>query len=109
MRSVVVFPAPLGPRKPVTELGSTVKDRLSTARTEPKDLDSPFTSTRMGAKRGAVPLEMAHSWTSGRRIASIQAHRGDIPAHPGTARRRQPGLTSGTRCWLARGGRDGAA
>src|SRR5437588_11946518 len=33
MRSVVVLPAPLGPRKPVTRPGCTVNDRLSTALT----------------------------------------------------------------------------
>src|SRR4051812_33991224 len=33
MRSVVVFPAPFGPRKPVTRPGSTTNDRLSTALT----------------------------------------------------------------------------
>ena len=31
IRSVVVLPAPLGPRKPVTRPGSTVKLRLRTA------------------------------------------------------------------------------
>src|SRR5690606_41383861 len=33
MRSVVVLPAPFGPRKPVTLPGSTTNDRLSTALT----------------------------------------------------------------------------
>src|SRR3954452_16113391 len=102
MRSVVVFPAPLGPRKPVTERGSTVKDRLSTARTEPKDLDSPSTSTRIGAKRGAVPLEMAVSSTSGRRSPPSKRTEGpfrDIPV-PHAAAGGQLGLTSGTKCWL---------
>src|SRR4051812_39721007 len=33
MRSVVVLPAPFGPRKPVTRPGSTTNDKLSTALT----------------------------------------------------------------------------
>jgi hypothetical protein len=35
IRSVVVLPAPLGPRKPVTRPGPTSKLRLSTAVTVP--------------------------------------------------------------------------
>src|SRR4051812_30112229 len=55
IRSVVVFPAPFGPRKPVTEPGSTVKVRSDTAWTGPKDLESPLTSSRTGrAGPGAV-------------------------------------------------------
>ena len=53
MRRVVVFPAPLGPRKPVTDPGSTVKLSSETARTGPKDLLSPLTSSRTGPA-GAV-------------------------------------------------------
>src|SRR6476620_689950 len=44
MRSVVVFPAPLGPRKPVTRPGLTVNDRSSTARTFLYSLGSPLTT-----------------------------------------------------------------
>src|SRR5215207_11696208 len=58
MRIVVVLPAPLGPRKPVTEPGSTVKLRSETARTEPKDLVSPRTSTRTGWTCGAAEAGM---------------------------------------------------
>ena len=39
MRSVVVLPAPFGPRNPVTRPGATSKDRSSTARTGPNDLE----------------------------------------------------------------------
>jgi hypothetical protein len=47
MRNVVVFPAPFGPRKPVTEPGSTVKLSWFTARTRPPDiLVSSVTMTR---------------------------------------------------------------
>ena len=41
IRSVVVLPAPLGPRKPVIRPGSTSKLRSSTATKEPKRLVSP--------------------------------------------------------------------
>ena len=44
MRRVVVFPAPLGPRKPVTRPGWTVKSSPRTAATLPKFLTSPRTS-----------------------------------------------------------------
>src|SRR5215469_17688956 len=44
IRKVVVFPAPLGPRKPETVPPSTPKLRSSTARTGPKRLVSPRTS-----------------------------------------------------------------
>jgi hypothetical protein len=43
MRSVVVLPAPLGPRKPVTCPGSTVKVSPSTAVTGPYRLVKPVT------------------------------------------------------------------
>ncbi len=44
MRSVVVFPAPFGPRKPVTRPGSMVKLTSSTAVMSPKHLVSPQAS-----------------------------------------------------------------
>src|SRR5262245_46295160 len=43
IRIVVVFPAPLGPRKPTTSPFSTLKLTLSTATTEPKYLVSFLT------------------------------------------------------------------
>ena len=43
-RDARVFPAPLGPRKPVTEPGRAVKLRLSTAVTSPNAFDSPDTT-----------------------------------------------------------------
>src|SRR5664280_2009831 len=46
IRNVVVFPAPLGPRKPVMRPGSTEKLRLSTAVRVPNFLVSFETSTR---------------------------------------------------------------
>jgi hypothetical protein len=55
---VVVFPAPFGPRKPVTEPGSTVKLRSETACTCPKDLLSPRTSTRTGSTVAVLAMEM---------------------------------------------------
>src|SRR5438552_18338949 len=44
MRSVVVFPAPFGPRNPVTRPGCTVNDRLSTALTRLYCLVRPETT-----------------------------------------------------------------
>src|SRR5690242_20037548 len=44
MRIVVDFPAPLGPRKPVTSPGRTVKVRSETAVTDPYRLVSSFIS-----------------------------------------------------------------
>ena len=41
IRSVVVLPAPLGPRKPVTAPSRAVKLRSSTAATSPKRFESP--------------------------------------------------------------------
>ena len=43
-RMVVLFPDPLGPRKPVTRPGLTSKLRSSTAIVRPKRLVSPLTS-----------------------------------------------------------------
>jgi hypothetical protein len=45
-RNVVVLPAPLGPRKPVTVPGATVKLRLSTARTDPNTFVRSATAIR---------------------------------------------------------------
>ena len=44
MRRVVVLPAPLGPRKPVTRPGTTVNETSWTATTEPNLLVRPRTS-----------------------------------------------------------------
>src|SRR5690348_11211401 len=46
IRSVVVLPAPFGPRKPVTEPGATVKLSESTARCLPKILVRLSTTIR---------------------------------------------------------------
>ena len=51
MRSVVVFPAPLGPRNPVTVPSATSKLRSSTARTSPNRLVSDETVITMGSLR----------------------------------------------------------
>jgi len=45
IRSVVVLPAPFGPRNPVTVPGRTAKVRSSTAVTAPKRLVSRCTSS----------------------------------------------------------------
>src|ERR1700677_1026864 len=54
MRSVVVLPEPLGPRKPVTRPGATLKERSSTATTGPKCLVRPLIS--IGSPRVVGPL-----------------------------------------------------
>src|SRR4051794_18501561 len=104
MRIVVVLPAPLGPRKPVTEPGSTVKLRSETARTGPKALVRPRTSTRTGAAAVALPVEIALSSprpprAGGRPDRSIQAHRTGFPARSGERRadaeRRRPPRPTG--------------
>src|SRR5690554_6204866 len=65
MRSVVVLPAPFGPRKPVTRPGWTVKLRSSTARTDPKVFVRPRTSTTPSTV-AAVLIELPRSVWSGR-------------------------------------------
>lgn len=42
IRSVVILPAPLGPRNAVTSPGPAEKESASTARTSPNDLESPL-------------------------------------------------------------------
>src|SRR4051812_23153139 len=59
IRSVVVLPAPLGPRKPVMRPGSTEKDRESTAVKVPKRLVRLLTSIRVPS---GIMLASALSW-----------------------------------------------
>jgi hypothetical protein len=59
MRRLVVLPAPLGPRKPVTRPGSTVKLRSETASTEPKRFVAPANS--MGTPVGMELLTSGFS------------------------------------------------
>src|SRR3954447_17865127 len=54
IRSVVVLPAPLGPRKPVTAPSRTRNDRSSTAAMGPKRLVSPTASIVAVVVAGAV-------------------------------------------------------
>src|SRR4051812_43371264 len=61
---VVVLPAPLGPRKPVTDPGSTVNERSETARTGPNALLSSRTSTRTRPAVAVLPIEMGLSCRS---------------------------------------------
>ena len=124
MRSVVVLPAPFGPRKPVIRPGSIAKLSSSTAMVEPKRFVSPRTSSggasgisrpaaRPGGRRRAAPRRgrspegprpACHSRTGGPG-ASARA-RGSRPSAAGTAdarRRRVPSTTNSfsvvtTRC-----------
>src|SRR5262245_6424965 len=65
-RMVVDFPAPFGPRNPVTRPGWAVKETLSTARRPPYVLVSAVTSI------------MATTLSSG----AGRPHRGAVPSHP---------------------------
>ena len=64
-RSVVVLPAPLGPRKPVTRPGWTRKDRSSTAWTSPKVLVSPEISIMGPACTRSLPSVSLRTRSSG--------------------------------------------
>src|SRR6266540_3943877 len=61
-RRVVVLPAPLGPRKPVTVPGSTSKLRSSTARTLPKYLVRFSTTMRPSSVAGEGHWSRAVRW-----------------------------------------------
>src|SRR5918996_2300239 len=97
MRSVVVFPAPLGPRKPVTCPGWTSKLTPSSDLTGPKRFRSEWTS--IAATSGFLPKDHAGrriDWATGRaapRAAALHA--------PSTAHIRPRGPLGGR----ARGGR----
>ena len=82
MRSVVVFPAPLGPRKPVTDPGSTVKLRSSTARTAPKVLVRPVTSTRTGSRRPGRPVAVLPVAVLPVAMTPSSMGSGACPGHP---------------------------
>src|SRR4051794_41900971 len=94
---VVVLPAPLGPRKPVTDPGSTVNERSETARTGPNALLSSRTSTRTGPAVIVLPIEMGLSCRS--------AAGGRPSKRTGAVRRR--GLRGPGRHRAAPGGRRG--
>src|SRR5258707_10824468 len=59
MRSVVVLPAPLGPRSPVISPSRATKETPSTARTAPKDLRSSCSSITAGPRSrvGSVGID----------------------------------------------------
>src|SRR5664279_2708279 len=80
MRSVVVLPAPFGPRKPVTDPGWTVKLSRSTARMLPrKTLVSSSTTIRPSRPDCAVAAVIAlfdHDRRTGR---PSSRHRWDNP------------------------------
>src|SRR5689334_7776210 len=92
IRSVVVLPAPFGPRKPVTEPGSTVKLSRSTARTFPPNTLVSWSTTIRPASSGAVSVMASfdHDFEGlERRIARV----GD----PDSARRGGPQRRDGLR------------
>jgi hypothetical protein len=58
---VVVFPAPFGPRKPVTTPGSTLNVRSSTALNVPNILVRPTTSIRSPSRIMGIILPDARN------------------------------------------------
>ena len=70
IRSVVVLPAPLGPRKPTIRPSSTVKDRSSTASTSPKRLVRFETSIACAIYRTGPALGTSSSEPS--RVARVR-------------------------------------
>src|SRR5580692_7989719 len=87
MRSVVVLPAPFGPRKPVTTPGSTSNVSASTAVTAPYRLVSPGTAM--------VPFIGAHP-----SVADV----GTSLAEPAARCRRLSAAIPGTASAVAAGG-----
>ena len=78
MRSVVVLPAPLGPRKPVTVPVPSSRVTLSTAVTAPKRLVSPFSSmAAMGLLLPIGSAVIAGLRTEGDRRRPIRRRAGD--------------------------------
>ena len=62
IRSVVVLPAPFGPRNPVTRPGLTVNDRSSTARTFLYSLVRPLTTMPSSAIGQLLSAGARPSW-----------------------------------------------
>ena len=95
MRSVVVLPAPFGPRKPVTEPGSTVKLSRSTARIlPPKTLVRSSTTIRPAPSTPAaasITRLFQHRWTDLRGTWRVAApcHTGHGITNPSGTRRRR--------------------
>src|ERR1700743_1109980 len=85
IRRVVVLPAPLGPRNPVTVPWSTAKLTWSTATRLPKRLVSPSSSM--------VAMSPVHSSSA---VSGIAGHADDAAGarpHPSSGRHRQFGYT----------------
>ena len=95
IRSVAVLPAPFGPRKPVTEPGSTVKPRSETACTSPNDLPVRGPRPVPGRPSRWLVLEMV-SPRHERRIRLSTAPGGRLQERPdaGRAARRTTGVIS---------------
>src|SRR5579862_5611218 len=93
---VVDLPEPFGPRKPVTEPGSTRKLRLSTARTGPYLLLRPLTSIMTPPWPGTpvacpVPSTLESSW----RTENVARWRPGPPISPRPGRGITPGPPDG--------------
>src|SRR5581483_6752004 len=92
MRSVVVLPAPLGPRKPVTEPGSTVKLSRSTARMLPRKTFVRSWATMRPSACGAAVVTGPSQHTG----SSVRSAPDELQTTPGVVDRRhlhvhQPG------------------
>src|SRR4051812_46073308 len=105
IRKVVVFPAPLGPRKPVMRPGSTEKDRESTAVKVPKRLVRLLTSIRVPSGiMWASPLSWGTSHHPFVGKGQQAFHVGALRARPGTGERHRGHLAGAPRTsWSARG------
>src|SRR5687767_4975039 len=91
MRSVVVLPAPLGPRKPVIRPGSTLKERVSTAVKPPNRLVRSRTSIR-APESGVVVVMVPPSRVHGPHHAACRGGRVNrVVGRGGGPRQRGPG------------------
>src|SRR3954447_19391335 len=83
IRGVVVLPAPLGPPKPVTRPGSTVKDRSLTAARSPYCSVSRETTTSPGSPAAAgASCDLRSSVRSTGRVRSCSLIAGTGPVAP---------------------------
>src|SRR4051812_7882619 len=81
MRSVVVLPAPLGPRKPVTLPGSTTKLSWSTARTLPNVLVRAPTTIRPSKGGSGAAAEAGAASGTGLLRRRSQGNPGTSPVY----------------------------
>ncbi len=93
IRIVVLFPAPFGPRKPVTHPGRASKVRLSTACTRPKR----FVSPRAAIAGDPISRTPAGAWLVVVSIIVVVLLRDPFPSGTTLGRRRHAGIGPGCR------------